>query len=195
MTIYLLCMGKHYPEKLIAAYDHDRSVNCYDFFKGKILDEKLLSQTPIINFKVKRERLQRIDCLAHSGANIPLVNQRILDLLSGIAPDDFQLVKPQLNCLDGELEGYYLLNITHTIHGIDHRQSICERMPPENFVYGFKHLVALPNCMGQHHLAREAEACSELYVSQTVVDTFAQHHIKGCQFHLPEEYHRSFHNF
>ncbi len=195
MAIHLWERGKGCPEKLIGEYDLERSPDRLDYSAGKILDGKVLSQTPIIDFEVKRERLHRIDCLAHTGAGIPLVNQRVIDILMEIADTDFQLIKPQLNCLDGQLEGYYLLNVTHEVNGVDHSQSICERMPPDNFVYGFKHLVVLPNCMEQHHLAREAEALSELYVSQTVVDAFERAHIKGCWFPLPEEYHRSFHNF
>ncbi len=195
MAIHQWNIPEYYPNKLIGSYDHDRSPCYLSYWKGITLDKELLAQTPIINFKVKRERLRRIDCLIQTGGCIPLVNQRIVDLLYEIAPNDFQLIKPQLNCLDGQLEGYYLLNVTHEVNGIDHEQSICEWGTVERYIRGFKHLVVLPDCMGSHHLARDAEAHGELYVSQTVVDAFERAHIKGCWFPLPEEYHRSFHNF
>ncbi len=195
MVIHLWKRGKGCPEKLIGEYDLERSPDRLDYSAGRILDKKLLSQTPIIDFEVKRERLQRIDCLAHTGAGIPLVNQRVIDILMEITDTDFQLIKPQLNCLDGELNGYYLLNITHTINGVDHSQSTCEWGHDLTYIIGFKRLVMLPDCMGHHHLAREAEFHPDLYVSQTIVDAFERAHIKGCWFPLPEEYHRSFHNF
>ncbi len=195
MAIHLWEIPERYPNKLIGSYERTQILSSYDFFKGEFLTAEMLSQTPAIEFEVKRERLQRIDCLVHNGAGVPLVNQRVIDLLMEIADTDFQLIKPQLNCLDGQLDGYYLLNVTHEVNGVDHNQSICEWGTVERYVRGFKHLVVLPDCMGQHHLAREAECHSELYVSQTIVDAFERAHIKGCWFPLPEEYHRSFHNF
>lgn len=197
--IYLWRIPSRWPNKLIGGYDHDRSPNYLLFSNGrKIKDEELkknfdkeeIDSPPIVKFKVPKARILQCDCLPNSGS-APLVNERLKQLLEKLAPDDVQFIPAILKCADGDLEGYYFLNVTHTIKGLDHTQSKYSYIGGTDAILGFKYATYQSGCMGKYDLARDAEYLGHLLVSDKIKKIFDEEEITGVRLVRPEDYYHS----
>ena len=91
------------------------------------LDLSEFSPIPVVHFEVSQKRLLKFDCLANNTL-VPLVNERLKNLLEQVAPNEVKFFPAKAMCSDGELEGYYFLNITTEIVGIDKEKSIYTHM-------------------------------------------------------------------
>jgi hypothetical protein len=119
-----------------------------------VIGQSLLSRTPILHLNVPTSIIQKkYDCIPNNCAS-PLVNQKVIDLLYKLEPEDVQFFDAEVRCKDGILTNYKLLNITRTIMGIDHEKSIYSLIPSTNGILGFNYLTYKPGCMGINKLAR-----------------------------------------
>ena len=156
-----------YLEKLLGKYDEDVSPDRFLLRKGRRLKADEFDKPAIITFRSTKKNMSEYDCLPNSSL-IPLVNQRIRKVLEDLAPDDVQFLDAKVMCIDGELEGYQLVNAMHTIVGIDHEKSVYTKMKLANRIRGFSYLTYKPSCMGTHHIARDQEYLGNLLVSAEV---------------------------
>jgi hypothetical protein len=142
------------------------------------------SRVPIINFnKTTKEQLQkRFDCLPNNYSS-PLINQKIVDILAELAPNDVQFFDTEVRCQGEILPDYKILNIASVIKGIDHRKSI-----PNSI--GFNYLTYIPGCMGKHKITRDDEYIGNILVTEEIKQAFEKAKIKGVRFVRPEEYYR-----
>lgn len=149
------------------------------------------SRRPILNVKITRSELQkRYDCIPNNSC-IPIVNQKIVDLLLQLAPDDVQFFDAEIHCKDGVLMGYKLLNLTSKIKGLDHEQSIYTTMEGlPNVISRFKKVVYKPNCMGHHKLARDEECLNHELVTWEIKQAFNEAKITGVKFYEPNEFYQ-----
>lgn len=146
------------------------------------------SRIPIISMHRAKmsEILNKFDCIPNH-LSFPLVNQKVMDLLLRVAPDDVQFFDTEIHCKDGVLRDYKIVNITHQIHGIDHEKSI-----NVSGGRGIKNIVYKPGCMGTYQLARETEDYrSDLLVSDEVKQAFEKEKIKGVDFQTPYDFYSS----
>lgn len=190
MTIYLWEIPENYPEKLIGRYERERSPDRFLFREGQVLSIAQVKPDPIIKFEVSMAQLEPYDCLDNT-SSIPLVNQRLADLLINLAGDDIQLFDVKIECTDGELERYKILNVIHTVKGIDHEQSVYTtfKLPRGGSMIGtIRKLVYKPGCMGNHHLAKDEEMKDNLLVTQNIYDTFKREKITGVWLATPDEF-------
>ncbi|MCC5792426.1 MAG: hypothetical protein JJT82_07460 [Legionellaceae bacterium] len=150
----------------------------------------LLTRTPILNLDVTTTLIQKkYDCIPNNAAS-PLVNQKIIDILLELVPDDVQFFDAKVRCKDGILTNYKLLNLTRTITGIDHEKSIYSLMESTDAILGFKYLTYKPGCMGQYELARDKEYLGNILATDKIKQAFEKAKVKGAWFVRPEQYYR-----
>lgn len=181
------------PEKFLnrdlGEYGRDCSPDRFLLFSGRKLTSNEFDLMPTVYFEVSKKRVLKFDCLPNN-AQIPLVNNRIKTILENLAPDDVQFFPAKLVCCDGELKGYYYINITHMIVGIDHEKSIYTKMKMADVISGFHYLTYKEGCMGVHQLARDQEYEGNLLVSEKIKSVFDKEHITGVWLVRPEDFYR-----
>ncbi len=188
--VYLWEIPNNYKNRDIGEYDKEYSPDRFLLRKGLYLNE--FSPAPIVHFVVPRKNILKFDCLPNNSL-IPLVNDRIKNILENIALQDVQFFPAKLMCKDGELEGYSFLNITCLVKGIDHEKSICLKMNDfdgTQFINGFHYLTYIKGCMGEHLLARDEEYHGNLLVDEKIKQIFDKEHIKGVWLARSEDYYR-----
>ena len=186
--IYLWVKPKSCPQKLIAEYNRKLSIDRFLFTDGICLTLSQIDKPIIFQHKMKEADISKYDCIPNNSSS-PLVNQRIVDLLLKLAPDDVQFFDAEVRCMDGILTGYKLLNVTSTFVGIDREKSICQMMKNSpTSILGFRYLTYKPGCMGNHKVARDKEYLGNLLVSEEVKQLFEKEKIKGIWFARPEEW-------
>ena len=121
--IYLWQVPEGTLNKDIGEYDRTCSPDRFLLREGRKLDLKEFSPMPVVYFETPQNRVLKFDCLDNN-ARIPLVNQKIIDILEDVAPREVQFFPARVICSDGELEGYSFLNVTVEIVGIDKEKSI-----------------------------------------------------------------------
>ena len=198
--IYLWRIPARWPNKLGGAYDHDHSPNYLLFSNGrKILEEELkknfdkeeIDSPPIVEFEVSKDKLKEFDCLPNSGS-APLVNERLKKLLESLSPDDVQFFPAILKCAEGELEGYYFLNVTHAIKVTDFEKLVYEEVEDaqDPFQYDFDYIAYKPDCLGQHKFARDEYEHGNLLVSEDAALAMNAAKITGVRLIRPEDFYR-----
>lgn len=118
----------------------ERRTNSYIFMSGKTLPHEDVgglkySTDPkdydlVYSYKHSEERLKRFDYLANTG-QAPLVNQKVLDILNKLCPDDIQafpvtIVPEPGSKHEFENNDYFLINITKLVDAIDLEKSEVE---------------------------------------------------------------------
>lgn len=145
------------------------------------------SRTPMVTFSIKSEKLVKFDCLA-TNICAPLVNERVKQLLEKSAPNDVQFFPAKLICKDGELVGYFFVNIISTFVGIDYEKSTYTQSKNSANIFYFTKVVYKPGCMGKHFIARDKHHLDHLLVSEQLKQLFEKEKITGVDFVPPEIY-------
>jgi hypothetical protein len=175
-----------YPQDAIGTYDRVTSPDRFVFRRGSVLS---LQEVPTIRFGVQRAALVRFDCLPNNSL-IPLVSSRVRDLLNQLGVDDVQFFEASVTATDGAIPGYWLLNATHCVRGLDHSRSISMLIPGTEEIMGFRKLHYRQGCLGRYHIARDAEYRSHLLVSARVYEQFQHSKITGVALLFPQEVYR-----
>lgn len=187
MMSYLWKIPENYKNREVGKYDKNNSPDDYWLTKGQLLTE--FSPTPIVHFKITKKHALKFDCLLNNSL-VPLINEKLKNILDEISPNDIQLFPAKVMCTDGELDGYYFLNITHLIKGIDHEKSIYTKMKIADAISRFHYLTYTKGCMGEYKLARDYEYRENLLVSEKIKLVFDKEKITGVYLVKPEEYYR-----
>lgn len=170
----------------IGEYDRGCSPDRFLLTDGRPLSQEEFG-IPTVHFEVTKTRLLKFDCLPNN-ASAPLVNHRVRMLLENLAPDEVQFFQARCLCADGELEGYYYLNVTHTFIGIDHEKSVYRKLKDTEVFSWITYLTYKPGSMGELNLARDKETLSHLLVSEKIKSAFDNLKITGVLLVRPEEY-------
>ena len=117
---YLWKIPDEYPEELIGEYLREQSPNRFLLRQGKIFTDHNL--TPTFRFNGSLEVLEGFDILPNS-TMIPLVSERVANLLIAICASDLQFIPATVMVGDEEILGKSLLNALKFISGIDHLHS------------------------------------------------------------------------
>ena len=186
-NIYLWEIPESYPNKLIGIYNQELSPSYFLFMGGVRLSAAEVPNKPIITFEIDKSRLASLDCLVNS-SGVPVVSDRLAKLLINLAADDIQLFDVTIECPDGELKGYKLVNVTQMIKGIDHELSIYKKMKDCDIILTIKHLVYKAGCMAKYKIVRDKECITNLLVNQEISEAFKKEKISGVRIITPEEY-------
>ena len=185
--IYLWEKFQHCPTKLIAVYNKELSTDRFLFLDGIKLATEQVNKKLLFELEVTQAQIAKYDCIPNNCAS-PLVNQKIVDILLRLAPNEVQFFDAEVRCKDGVLTGYKLLNATCKIIGIDHEKSVYTKMKTVDAILGFKYLTYKPGCMGTHKLARDEEYLGNFLVTEEIKQAFEKEKIKGIWFARPEEW-------
>jgi hypothetical protein len=187
--LYLWEFPKNCPNKHIAVYDREISMDRFLFREGIFLTQAQVDKPIIFDLTVSTAEIVKYDDIPNNSASL-LVNQKIMDILLEIAPDDVQFFDAEVRCKDGVLSNYKLLNITHHIIGMDHEKSIYSRPQPLDIILTIKYLTYKPGCMKNHKVARDEENLGHILVTEEIKQAFEKAKIKGPRIVTPEDYYR-----
>jgi hypothetical protein len=185
--IYLWEKPEYCPQRIIAEYNRELSVDRFLFRRGAKLAPEQADGKIIFEIEITKAEISKYDCIPNNSAS-PLVNQKIVDILLKLTPDDVQFFDTEAQCKDGVLTNYQLLNITHTITGIDHKKSVYSILKDTGGISNINYLTYKPGCMGNHKLARDEEYKGNLLVTEEVKQVFKKEKITGIWFATPEEW-------
>lgn len=185
--LYLWEMPRNCKQKAIAEYDENLSTDRFLFRQGIKLDSQKINKRIIFHHNLPKNTVNELDSIPNNSAS-PLVNQKVVDILLKLAPEDVQFFDSEIRCNDGIVMDYKLLNLTSKITGIDYEKSICEYIKEIEGPIGFKYLTYKPGCMGSHKLARDAEYLGNLLITDEIKQFFEKEQIKGVWFAKPEEW-------
>lgn len=184
--IFFWIFPEKYPNRNIGIFDDTCSPNRFLLMNGRFLPPDEFNN-PTVRFIAPQNVLLKYDCLPNNTL-VPLINERLKNILEDMAPNDVQFIPTNGVCPDGLLKDYYFLNFTNTIVGIDHEKSVYTKMLYGDHISGFSRAVYKPNCMGEHLLARDSEYHSHILVAKKLKDIFDKEKIKGVRLALPDEY-------
>ncbi len=196
------------PQKCYAYFNYkERITNYLIFMEGIILpapDEGRIrySQDPatydlIFDMKIEEKRIRQYDCIPNNATGL-LVNQRVLDILTTLCPDDFQAFPAVLRSNPSKpidpyrIEGeYWLINVTKQVDAIDVTQSILTIDDYGEFS-NIRALVFKEGVLqeGPVLLARERLYRPHILVSPVIRDAFRKAKIKGADFLTDELYNK-----
>lgn len=182
---YLWSIPDDYPEKLIGFYDINRSPDRFLFRKGCFINEKL--DKIFVTVGANKAAVRKYNDFQNS-SGLPLVDSKVRVLLDEIAEFEVQYFDAVIECKDGVIEDYKIVNVTHAVPAIDHNSSQYDLIEGSDAVLGFKHLVLKPNCLGTHAIARNQEYQPHILLSQQLFDAFKKHKITGVELITTEEF-------
>ena len=175
----------------------ERKTNSYIFMEGKSLpfdsglpNWKETLQDPkdydlLYTYFYDEKKLKSYACMPNNG-QAPLVNQKVLDILLDLCPDEFQyfpvtIVGENPKHPPFENHDYCLINICQTIDGIDKEKSDLTFCGEE--IDQIKTLVLKEN-MSPFTLARWKYSMVEKIVAEPLVKAFKKAKINGVKFEL-----------
>ncbi len=182
---------KNFKEIEIGEYmnDHQNVIDRFKFYEGRRLSLEESHGKCIFQFRLPSDQLSLTDCLINNSGS-SLVNQKIREILMRLAPEDVQFFPAKVLCPDGELEGYFMVNIVPRLKGVDHASSVYSNLDlPDGakMMVSIKRLVLKEGFMEGHHLVRDGETF-HIVVSQKIYDAFQAAKIKGVRLVTPDEY-------
>jgi hypothetical protein len=182
---FLWDLSEDFPNKLYGKYNKKRGPDRFVFWKGKDIPKDI--PTPEFCFEASKDRFQTWDVVGND-AGLPLVGPRVISILSRIAPNDVQLIAVDFTAKNEPVTGWALLNPLFAIKAIDHQESKYWFILKNDRIGGFRRLRFMDNCLGEHHIARDAEYLPHILVDQAVRTAFEDEKIRGVQFVPPENY-------
>lgn len=166
-------------------YDRKRSPDRFLFREGQVIREKL--PKAFIEFEVSKERLGKYNCLCNSSL-LPVVDSKTRAILDEIADGEVQYFDVDIECTDGVLTDYKIVNIVYSVqHGADLSRSRYETFEDGEISY-FKYLVLKNNCLGHHAIARLEESKAHILLNQNLYDALKRHKIKGVELVTAEQW-------
>ena len=187
--LYLWESPENFLNRDMGEYDKNISPDRFLLIAGRFLESNEFNPISTVNFEISKKKVLALDCLSNN-TQVPLVNNRIKEILENFAPNNIQFFPAKIVCADGEIEGYSFLNITHLIKGIDHEKSIYTKMRMVDAISMFHYLTYKEGCMGEHQLARDEEYPGNLLVSEKIKSIFEKEKVTGICFIRPEDYYK-----
>ena len=172
-----------FPERAIGEYERSKSPDRFLFREGRVLE---IDGMPTLKFDVPSVAIPPFDCLPNNSL-VPLVNSRVKRVLEQLCPSDVQLFEASVIAADRAVTGYWLVNATHSVRGLDRSRSVYTHVPGTDQIMAFQKVHYHEDCLGRHHVARDAEYRSHLLVSGELHKRFQEQVITGVVFLFPEE--------
>lgn len=182
--MFLWTIPDDYPERLIGTYDPASSTDRLAFKQGLVVPAE--AAAPIVRFPCSAKALVGIDDLA-SNAMVPIVSERLQDVLQEKCPGDVQLLRVRVVARDGDVSGYRIVNVVTKVNAIDHGASVYTCIPGTQAIMRFRRLVLRPDALGQRALARDAECLSNLIVSEALGEHMIALRLRQVGLYRPEE--------
>lgn len=153
-----------YGQNEIGRYDRVHGPDRFVFLNGSRLSEPLGAK-PRASFNCRTSDLLKYDCI-WTDARIPIVSERLKDFLAIRAPQDIQVFGMDISAADGDLPGYYLLNVSHSIDVIDVSSSTYRVVPGSKEIMSFSDLRLIECGMENLTIGRDKAYPSFLFVGE-----------------------------
>ncbi len=176
-----------YKFKQKAKYSHDLSVDMFIFRKGKYVTQQEIDKSIIFDIKTTMQETLKFDQIINDSTCL-LVNQRTVDILNKLIPEEIQFFETEIRCKDGVLTNYKLVNITQEVEGVDHEKSLYDKMINADAISGFMRLKLIKNCMNGYKVARLAEFHGHMLATEEIKQAFEAARVTGLRFVTPEDY-------
>jgi hypothetical protein len=180
--VYIWQSAENFPSRLIAEYDRKKSPDRFLFKKG-IFFEKI--DPPIFNLKAKISKIRRFDHISNQSL-IPLISCKMAKCLLDNFSDDIQLIDTLINCEDGVIDDYKLVNSIHKVKAINHDVSEC-KYDEDGWLWAFDYLEYYSDCLGAYNVARDEEYLGNLIVSEKVKNIFESNKFIGYGLYTPND--------
>lgn len=186
--IYLIEDPLDFKWKQEAKYNHDLSFDRFVFRKGNFVPRVQINKPIIFDMKITMQDALKFDQLINDSSCL-LVNQKIIDILMKLVPEEVQFFDTEIRCKDGVLANYKLVNIAQTIEGIDHEKSIYNWIGDEaDGIISLKRLVLKRESMNGYKIARLQEARGHILANEEIKQAFEAARVTGLRFVTPEDY-------
>lgn len=172
------------PICLIGEYERGDSPNRFDLKAGARLPDTWGRAT--FEFGGARGDLLKYDDLANN-ALVPLVSDRLAALLVRNCPDLVQLFPADIRAVDGELSGYWVLNVTCVGEAIDLEQSEYGCIAGTSHPLRFSKLV-FRDTVDPRLLFRESSYRSFIVVGEPLRNEFSMYGITGVDLVSPDKF-------
>lgn len=157
------------------------------------IGEKVTTQISKLSFKcaIKHSLLRQFDVLENF-IGAPIVNKKVLEILSRVCPQDFEafpiVVCNQDKTQEFEDRNYYIINILRVLDHINDDESyVMHHRIEDQEITDIRKLKLHNHCMRTVHLSRDKQFLPLIVVSSMLVSEFRKHKIKGVRFMRPEE--------
>jgi hypothetical protein len=192
---YVWFNSNRYPRKAYLEYNwRKEKTDQYIFMQAEPVLDK--DYDLVLQCGADEEVFNKFDILENSTV-APIVNQKVLDLLADLCPNDYQSFPVSIiNSSESNKyinRDYFLLNIVKEVDSIDRDSSYLRFIEGGAHIMGINKLYFKSGCMGDSHLAREKYYHPLELVSAKLVNEFKKRKIKGVRFFTDiEAYHRPF---
>ena len=181
---YFWRISDDYPESLIGEYDRSTSPDRFEFQKGCTLSADL--GTPVFRFSAKKEEFLRYDDLANN-AMVPLISEKFASLLVEAASEDIQLFDTVVSAVDGEVNGYKLVNVTKKVDAVDREASSFSLVPGTDIIMGFTKITLIDDPLKGLKIARLGEQMSYVLIAESIKKIIIDNGIKRVGLYSAHE--------
>jgi hypothetical protein len=170
-------------DRFVGEWDWKGSTHYMEFRRGRSIAPHL---EPIIRFRLPGEMISKQDALASTGLT-PLVSERVMGLLAASAGSDVQPIRARIEALDGQVSGFWAINVRKLVDCLDIERSILVRPSDDpDWIQGVKRLALKPDCMGSAQIARIQSYPSLLLVARPLAERLSAARLTGMNL-MPVE--------
>ena len=162
--VYHWKISDNYPEKLLGEYDRQQSFDRFELKQGKPLADPQECELDF-RFSSTVKSLRNYDDLGNN-ALVPLISPAVATVIRETCPNDFQLVKANIECHDGCIDDFVVAVAVRTVNGLDHNKSKYSCLPGTKSIMKFEHAVYHDSCLQAFDAARDQEYLSNLLISK-----------------------------
>jgi hypothetical protein len=199
--IYLFCAFGG-VEKYTPMYDEVRSIppggyyDVTDYGHGRVSDIKgkhFVFDCEKVKTEVDEKKLRSYDLLNAGPGKFIFINDLIMDCLKHLINKDIQLIPAKIYTKNRIVEGYHLIDIVNTVHGVDKERSTYSKFTG----YLDKLVPKNEDFMEGHELAREDELNGKIYIIPALREKILKAKkgkLKGLEILTTKEYWDGGHN-
>jgi|GEM_PF-6889813 len=183
--VFLWKLSDDFPDRLYGKYNHQRGPDRFIFWKGKDIPRGL--PMPEFRFGAAAKALMTWDGLGND-VGLPLVSAKVAEVLSEIAANDVRFIDAKVVSRDKAMGGWAVLNPLESVEAIDREACDFWLIPGTQKIGGFRRLRVNGNCLGDRHIARDADYLPHIWVDLEVKLNLEKSGARGIGFVPPEEY-------
>lgn len=176
--MHLWRFPENWPADRIGTYDSARSIDRFELLKPQRLMHAVRVE---LSVSTTRDEIATWDCIPNT-ARIPVVGQRLRELIAARAQRDVQFLPASINAIDGQASGFSILIATKPIEAIDCSRSVCTRVPGTDAIMSFQKLVVLDHLAAPFLLGRDYRFLPMLFLADTLKDEIEAEAPIGVEF-------------
>lgn len=150
------------PAKFIGKYRRENIFPYTEMMEGREVNNDILAQ---IEFECDIEELVSNDVIYLNRGRLPIVSNRISALLSDYVGNSIQPIKTIINCADGVVLDYVIINVVGIYEILDMRKSIYETFSGTVFPSRFSKVSIAENSLETACIGRDLNVRSHIFLT------------------------------